>query len=78
PHPSARPAPGLPAPLGDPRARWYQRQDNPPNSSLIVWTGTGWRTLIRTDWQAAVIAQALGIGAGGPCEWAEALPGGPW
>lgn len=55
-----------------PEPAWYQRQGNPPNSSLIVWTGTGWRTLMWTDWQTGMIAQILGIGAGGPYEWAEA------
>ncbi|MGN9788656.1 hypothetical protein ACTMTF_45155 [Nonomuraea sp. ZG12] len=39
-----------------PEPAWYQRQDNPPNSSLIVWTGTGWRTLVWTNWQTGIIA----------------------
>ncbi|MEU4038650.1 hypothetical protein [Streptomyces collinus] len=38
---------------------------------MIVWTGTGWRTLVWTDYQAATIVAVLGIGAGGPYEWAE-------
>ncbi|MER6947414.1 hypothetical protein ABT294_25610 [Nonomuraea sp. NPDC000554] len=37
-----------------------------------MWTGTSWRTLVWTDWQTGIIAQNLGIGVGGPCEWAEA------
>ncbi|MGA5558821.1 hypothetical protein [Streptomyces lavendulocolor] len=37
----------------------------------VVWTGAGWRTLVWTDYQAGHIAAALGIGAGGPYEWAE-------
>ncbi|WP_336215988.1 hypothetical protein [Nonomuraea sp. LPB2021202275-12-8] len=66
------PRPASPHRSEIPEPAWYQRQDNPPNSSLIVWTGTGWRTLVWTNWQAAIIAQQLGIGAGGPYEWAEA------
>lgn len=54
-----------------PEPAWYQGAKHPPNSSLIVWTGTGWRTLIHTYWQSANIAALLGIGAGGPYEWGE-------
>lgn len=54
-----------------PEPAWYQRQGNPPNASLVVWTGTGWKTLVWTDWQTSNIARSLGIGAGGPYEWAE-------
>lgn len=54
-----------------PEPAWHRGEKHPPNSSLIVWTGTGWRTLVWTDWQSANIAAVLGIGAGGPYEWAE-------
>lgn len=54
-----------------PEPAWYQGAKHPPNSSLIVWTGTDWRTLVWTDWQSSNIAAVLGIGAGGPYEWAE-------
>ncbi|MEV4441326.1 hypothetical protein AB0K09_20340 [Streptomyces sp. NPDC049577] len=75
PRPATATAPG-PRPASPDRSEipepaWYPRQGNPPNSSLIVWTGTGWRTLVWTDWQAGAIAQELGIGADGPYEWAE-------
>ncbi|PZG19909.1 hypothetical protein [Nonomuraea aridisoli] len=74
PRPVAAPGPRPASPHRSeiPEPSWYQRQDNPPNSSLIVWTGTGWRTLIWTNWQTGIIAQELGIGVGGPYEWAEA------
>lgn len=53
---------------------WYGRAATGatrPDSSLIVWTGTGWKTLVWTNRQTAMIAQNLAIGAGGPYEWAE-------
>lgn len=66
------PRPASPDRSQVPEPAWYQGRDNPPNSSLIVWEeDTGWRTLVWTDWQTALIAQNLGIGAGGPYEWAE-------
>lgn len=73
PRPSTTPGPRPASPDRSeiPEPAWYQRQNNPPNSSLVVWTGTGWRTLVWTDCQAATIAARLGIGAGGPYEWAE-------
>ncbi|MEV4013123.1 hypothetical protein AB0J35_21700 [Nonomuraea angiospora] len=74
PRPATAPGPRPASPHRSeiPEPAWYQRQDNPPNSSLIVWTGTGWRTLVWTNWQTGIIAQNLGIGAGSPYEWAEA------
>lgn len=66
------PRPASPHKSEIPEPAWYQQQDNPPRSSLIVWTGTGWRTLVWTDYQVRNIAAVLGIGAGGPYEWAEA------
>ncbi|SEH01760.1 hypothetical protein SAMN05444920_1229 [Nonomuraea solani] len=74
PRPATAPGPRPASPHRSeiPEPAWYQRQDNPPNSSLIVWTPAGWRTLIWTNWQTGIIAQELGIGAGGPYEWAEA------
>ncbi|MEV4013143.1 hypothetical protein AB0J35_21805 [Nonomuraea angiospora] len=75
--PGPRPASPHQSEIPEP-ASWYQRQDNPPNSSLIVWTGTGWRTLVWTNWQTGITAQNLGIGPGGPYERAEAWgPGTP-
>ncbi|MFD8386172.1 hypothetical protein ACFV2X_48030 [Streptomyces sp. NPDC059679] len=73
PRPSAAPGPRPASPDRSkiPEPAWYQRQDSPPRSSLIVWTGTNWRTLVWTDYQAGMIAQNLGIGSGGPYEWAE-------
>ncbi|AWN32589.1 hypothetical protein [Streptomyces sp. NEAU-S7GS2] len=74
PRPSTAPGPRPASPdrAEVPEPAWYQPQDHPPNSSLVVWTGTGWRTLAWTDWQTGMIAQNLGIGAGGPYEWGEA------
>lgn len=66
------PRPASPDRSEIPEPAWHQRQDSPPNSSLIVWTGTGWHTLVWTDWQTGIIAQHLGIGASGPYQWAEA------
>ncbi|MFF9632888.1 hypothetical protein [Streptomyces fradiae] len=65
------PRPASPDRSEVPEPAWYEGVTHPPNSSLIVWTGTGWRTLVWTDWQSANIAAVLGIGAGGPYEWAE-------
>lgn len=65
------PRPASPDRSEVPEPAWYQGQPHPPNSSLVVWTGTGWRTLVWTGWQTATIARNLGIGAGGPYEWAE-------
>ncbi|WP_242911505.1 hypothetical protein [Actinomadura terrae] len=65
------PRPASPGRSEVPEPAWTRGPGNPPNSSLIVWTGTGWRTLVWTDWQTALIAQNLDIGAGGPYEWAE-------
>ncbi|MEU0287458.1 hypothetical protein [Streptomyces sp. NPDC006147] len=69
---AAGPRPSSPGRTEIPEPAWYQGEKHPPNSSLIVWTGTRWRTLIHTYWQSANIAAVLGIGAGGPYEWAEA------
>lgn len=69
----AGPRPASPHRSEIPELDWFGRRDHAPNSSLIVWTGTGWRTLVWTDWQAANIAAVLGIGAGGSYEWAEGL-----
>jgi hypothetical protein len=74
-----RPVPAAgprPAPLNDtdvPEPAWYDRQGNPPNVSLHVWTGTAWKTLAWTGGQSGVLAQNLGIGQGGPYEWGQAL-----
>ncbi|WP_030756642.1 hypothetical protein [Streptomyces sp. NRRL F-5135] len=68
---AAGPRPASPDRSEIPEPAWYQGAKQPPNSSLIVWTGTGWRTLVWTDWQSSNIAAVLGIGAGGPYEWAE-------
>ncbi|MFD8335630.1 hypothetical protein ACFV42_23665 [Streptomyces solisilvae] len=65
------PRPASPDSSEIPEPAWYQGQGRPPHSSLVVWTGTGWRTLVWTDWQAANIAAVLGVGDGGPFEWAE-------
>ncbi|MFK0113980.1 hypothetical protein [Streptomyces sp. NPDC091217] len=65
------PRPASPHRSEIPEPAWFDRKDSPPDSSLIVWTGASWRTLAWTDYQAAHIAAALGIGAGGPYEWAE-------
>ncbi|MFE1735032.1 hypothetical protein ACFW6X_33635 [Streptomyces bacillaris] len=65
------PRPASPDRSEIPEPSWNTAYDNPPNSSLIVWTGTSWRTLVWTDWQSSNIAAVLGIGAGGPYEWAE-------
>ncbi|MGW5121894.1 hypothetical protein ACWEQ8_41730, partial [Streptomyces noursei] len=54
-----------------PEPAWSTAHSTPPNSSLIVWTGTMWRTLVWTDWQTSNIVAALGVGAGGTYEWAE-------
>lgn len=67
----AGPRPASPHRSEIPEPAWFDRTGNPPDSSLIVWTGTGWRTLAWTDYQTRHIAAALGIGAGGPYEWAE-------
>jgi hypothetical protein len=66
------PRPASPDRSEIPEPAWYERRDKAPHSSLIVWTGTAWRTLVWTDYQTGLIAQALGIGQGGPYEWAEA------
>ncbi|MEU9703019.1 hypothetical protein [Streptomyces sp. NPDC047981] len=68
---AAGPRPASPDRSEVPEPAWYPGEEHPPNSSLIVWTGTGWRTLMWTDFQAGHAASALGIGAGGPYEWAE-------
>ncbi|MER0476974.1 hypothetical protein ABR737_01145 [Streptomyces sp. Edi2] len=65
------PRPASPGRSEVPEPVWYQGEKHPPRTSLIVWTDAGWRTLVWTDWQAANIADALGIGASGPYEWAE-------
>jgi hypothetical protein len=65
------PRPASPDRSEIPEPAWSKAHSTPPNSSLIVWTGTGWRTLVWTDWQSANIAAVLGIGADGPYEWAE-------
>lgn len=67
----AGPRPASPHRSEIPEPDWFDREGNPPNSSLIVWTGASWRTFAWTDYQVAHIAAALGIGAGGPYEWAE-------
>ncbi|MER6198089.1 hypothetical protein ABT234_12085 [Streptomyces sp. NPDC001586] len=36
-----------------------------------MWTGTDWRSLVRTGWQTSSIAAAIGVGAGGAFAWAE-------
>jgi hypothetical protein len=48
PRPSTAPGPRPASPHRSeiPEPAWYERQGSPPNSSLIVWTGTGWRTLV--------------------------------
>ncbi|MFH8533241.1 hypothetical protein ACH4GE_33015 [Streptomyces tendae] len=69
---AAGPRPSSPDRYEIPEPAWYRGAKHPPNSSLLVWTGSGWRTLVHTYWQSAHIAAALGIGAGGPYEWAEA------
>ncbi|WP_186779881.1 hypothetical protein [Streptomyces salinarius] len=68
---AAGPRPTSPDRSEIPEPGWYQGVKHPPNSSLIVWTGSGWRTLVHTYWQSANIAAVLGIGAGGPYAWAE-------
>jgi len=65
------PRPASPDRSEVPEPAWYPLHEDPPKSSLVVWTGTGWRTLVWTDWQASNTAIILGIGAGGPYEWAE-------
>ncbi|NUU22092.1 MAG: hypothetical protein HOV68_11350 [Streptomycetaceae bacterium] len=67
------PRPASPDRSEVPAPAWHGPADEPgrPPSSLVVWTGTGWRTLVWTDWQTAHIAEALGIGAGGAYAWAE-------
>jgi hypothetical protein len=69
---AASPRPASPDRSEIPEPAWYEGVTHPPNSSLIVWTDAGWRTLVWTDWQCSNIAARLGIGAGGPYEWAEA------
>ncbi|WP_030200736.1 hypothetical protein [Streptomyces sp. NRRL S-87] len=73
----ARPeaAPG-PRPASPDRAEvtepvWHGGETHPRTSSLVVWTSTGWRTLVWSDWQTSNIAAHLGVGAGGPFAWAE-------
>lgn len=58
-----------------PEPAWCTRKPGdgePPNQSIIVWGGGGWRTLVWAESSVGVIARMLGIGAGGPYEWAEA------
>lgn len=66
------PRPASPDRSEIPEPAWYQAESAPPNSSLVVWTGTSWRTLVWTNWQTSNIATMLGIGADGPYQWAEA------
>ncbi|HEY5834956.1 hypothetical protein [Streptomyces sp.] len=54
-----------------PEPAWYSGVTHPPNVSLHVWTGTAWKTLAWT--QSGLITQNLGIGQGGPYEWAASL-----
>ncbi|MGW5043040.1 hypothetical protein ACWEQK_33355 [Streptomyces parvulus] len=68
---AAGPRPASPDRSAIPEPSWYQGEKHPPNATLTVWTGTGWRPLVHTYWQSANIAAVLGIGAGGPYEWAE-------
>ncbi|MEU3978315.1 hypothetical protein [Streptomyces bacillaris] len=66
------PRPASPERTEIPEPDWYQASGEPPASSLIVWTGTSWRTLMWTSWQTGIVADALCIGAHGPYPWAEA------
>ncbi|MER6198092.1 hypothetical protein ABT234_12100 [Streptomyces sp. NPDC001586] len=65
------PRPASPDRAEIPEPLWRGSETNPPTSSLVVWTGTGWRTLVWTDCQASSIAAAIGVGAGGAFAWAE-------
>lgn len=70
---AAGPRPTAPHHADFPEPAWYDRKGNPPYVSLHVWTGTTWKTLVWTGSQSGLIAQNLGIGRGGPYEWAESL-----
>ncbi|WP_331731386.1 hypothetical protein [Streptomyces sp. NBC_00073] len=65
------PRPASPDGAEIPEPVWHGSETNPPSSSLVVWTGTDWRTLVWTDRQASAIAAAVGVGAGGAYAWAE-------
>ncbi|MFG2623230.1 hypothetical protein ACGFXC_37050 [Streptomyces sp. NPDC048507] len=65
------PRPASPDRAEVPEMTWYGGETHPPRSSLVVWTGTAWRTLVWSDWQTSNIAAHLGIGADGPFAWAE-------
>ncbi|MEU8943554.1 hypothetical protein AB0C97_36800 [Streptomyces goshikiensis] len=65
------PRPASPGQEEFPEPVWHGGEKHPPTSSLIVWTGTGWRTLAWTGWQTSGIAAAVGVGAGGAFPWAE-------
>ncbi|MFF5783216.1 hypothetical protein ACFY7Y_40675 [Streptomyces virginiae] len=65
------PRPASPDRAEVPEPAWHGGETHPPTSSLVVWTGTGWRTLVWTGYQTSSIAARLGVGAGGPFAWAE-------
>ncbi|WP_331756642.1 hypothetical protein [Streptomyces sp. NBC_01568] len=65
------PRPASPDRAEIPEPAWHGGETHPPTSSLVVWTGSGWRTLVWTDWQTSAIAAAVGVGAGGAFAWAE-------
>ncbi|MFE9484732.1 hypothetical protein ACFYNM_39900 [Streptomyces spororaveus] len=65
------PRPASPDRAEVPEMTWHGGETHPPRSSLVVWTDTGWRTLVWSDWQTSNIAARLGVGADGPFAWAE-------
>ncbi|UGT58808.1 hypothetical protein [Nocardia asteroides] len=64
-----RPTSPEPAEMTEPD--WHPGVRLRPTTSLHVWTGDRWRPLMWTEWRARHVAEALGIGAGGPFEWGE-------